>query len=152
MKTSYNWLLPPLAAFALISCGENTPTGPDMTGIAETDQVFFSRTYNQCNINNSDYDCNCVAHINVEHRASAYKKYTGEFGSIHKPKMEADIEKMTATLAEKTMNRSDERVLEALTEDLHRLKVKLENGIEDIDKFKVPGLEQGATESCKLSD
>ena len=58
---------------------------------------------------------------------------------------------MTATLEEKTMNRSDERVLEALEQDLHRLKVKLENGVENIDDFELPFLPSGATDACKIT-
>ena len=149
MKMSNKWLLPALASLALLGCGEDTPTGPDMTGIADIDQAHFSRSYNQCNINNSEFDCNCFGRVNVEHRTVAYNKYAAEFDSIHKPKMEADIQKWTDTLIEKTRNQSDERVLEALEEDLHRLKEKLENGIDDMDDFKLPFLPIGATDSCR---
>ena len=152
MKMSHKWLLASLVSLALLSCGENAPAGPDISGIRKIDQTFFGRVYNQCSINNSQYDCNCIARVNVEQRASVYAKYTAEFDSTHKPKMEEDIEKMTATLVEKTMNHSDERVLEALEEDLHRLKEKLENGTGNIDDFRPPFLPTGATESCKILD
>lgn len=150
LNKTFKWLAPLMASLMILSCGENTPSGPDITDITETDLPFFNRVYKQCNINNSLFDCNCIARVNVEHRASAYAKYASEFDSVHKPQMEANIEKMTTTLAEKTMNRSDERVLEALTEDLHRLQEILDNGVENIDDFKLPFLPAGATDSCKL--
>lgn len=133
------------------ACAEPEPAGPDLSGIEARDHNYFNEIYNRCNIGNSVNDCNCIARVNVEHRAAAYEKYAADFDTVHKPKMEADIEKMTATLEEKTMNRSDERVLEALEQDLHRLKVKLENGVENIDDFELPFLPAGATDSCRIT-
>ncbi|MCC3859877.1 hypothetical protein [Pseudemcibacter aquimaris] len=147
-----NMMLALLSVSLLSACGESTTTGPDLSGIDARDHNFFNTAYNRCNIGNTTFDCNCVARVNVEHRAEAYEKYAADFDTVHKPKMEADIEKMTATLAEKTMNRSDERVLEALSEDLHRLKVKLENGVDNIDDFELPFLPAGATDSCKITN
>ncbi|MDG1709335.1 MAG: hypothetical protein P8H03_11270 [Emcibacteraceae bacterium] len=139
------------AVLTLISaCGENTPAEPDLTGVDAKNHTYFNIIYNRCNVGNSTNDCNCIANVNVEHRGLAYDKYASEFDSIHKPKMEADIKKMTATLTEKTMNQSDERVLEALEEDLHRLKVKLENGVDNIDDFELPFLPKGATDACVI--
>lgn len=140
------------ACVILVSaCAEPEPTGPDLSGIAAHDHNYFNVIYNRCNIGNKVNDCNCVASVNVEHRTVAYEKYAADFDTVHKPKMEADIAKMTATLEEKTMNQSDERVLEALEQDLHRLKVKLENGVENIDDFKLPFLPSGATDACRIT-
>lgn len=139
------------SAILISACTEPEPAGPDLSGIEVLDHNFFNEIYNRCNIGNAVNDCNCIARVNVEHRKAAYEKYAADFDSVHKPKMEADIEKMEATLEEKTMNRSDERVLEALEQDLHRLKVKLENGVENIDDFELPFLPAGATDACKIT-
>lgn len=135
----------------LSACAEPEPTGPELTSVDTRDHNYFNQIYNRCNVGNTINDCNCIARVNVEHRGAAYEKYAADFELVHKPKMEADIEKMTATLKEKTMNQSDERVLEALEQDLHRLKVKLENGVENIDNFELPFLPAGATDACKIS-
>jgi len=134
----------------LTACGENEPVGPNLSGIEMRDHTYFGKIYSRCNVGNKVNDCNCIARVNVEHRGISYDKYASEFDSLHKPKMEADIEKMTATLKEKTMNQSDERVLEALEEDLHRLKIKLENGVNNIDDFELPFLPKGATDACVI--
>ena len=151
MYNSIKYGLITAGALMISVCAEPEPSGPDLTGIAAPDHNYFNQIYNRCNIGNTVNDCNCIARVNVEHRRAAYEKYSADFDSVHKPKMEADIAKMTATLAEKTMNRSDERVLEALEEDLHRLKVKLENGVENIDNFELPFLPAGATDACKIT-
>ncbi|MBT5767301.1 hypothetical protein N9D02_10805 [Emcibacteraceae bacterium] len=151
MQKSIKYGILTAVALLISACAEPEPTGPDLSGIETRDHNYFNEIYNRCNIGNAVNDCNCVARVNVEHREAAYEKYAAEFDTIHKPKMEADIEKMTATLEEKTMNRSDERVLEALEQDLHRLKVKLENGVENIDDFELPFLPSGATDACKIT-
>lgn len=150
MNNSIKILLAVSGLTLLSACGENGLTGPDLSGIDSRDHTYFNKIYNRCNVGNKVNDCNCIARVNVEYRGIAYDKYASEFDSLHKPKMEADIEKMTATLTEKTMNQSDERVLEALEEDLHRLKVKLENGIENIDDYELPFLPKGVTDACVI--
>lgn len=139
------------ASSLLISCSEDVPSGPDLTNIDVRDHAYFNEIYNRCNVGNTQNDCNCIARVNVKERAIAYSAYAADYETVHKIKLETDIKKMTATLTEKTMNRSDERVLEAMTEDLHHLKVKLENGIDNIDDFELPFLPKGATDVCVIS-
>tara|TARA_R110002096_G_scaffold416576_2_gene619300 strand:- start:114864 stop:115328 length:465 start_codon:yes stop_codon:yes gene_type:complete len=139
-----------LCLLVLSSCGERTPVGPDLSNIEARDYTFFNQIYNRCNINNSTSDCNCVARIHVEHRGAAYDAYAADYEGIHKPKLEAEISEKADTLAEKTKNRSDERVLEALEEDLHRLEKKLAAGVDNIDDFNLPFLPPRATDACIL--
>ncbi len=138
-----------IAAGLLSACDDNsTPSGPDLTGIDARDHAYFNENYNRCNINNSVYDCNCVARVNVEHRDAAYEKYKADYDTVHKPELEAEIATRRATLEEKTKNASDERILEALEEELNRLEQKLESGIDNIDDFELPFLPAGATDAC----
>ncbi|MDG1857703.1 MAG: hypothetical protein P8I94_01285 [Emcibacteraceae bacterium] len=152
MKNSTKILFTVGSIIFLSACSESAPSGPDLTGVDTVNQAYFTKIFNRCNVGNTTNDCNCIAQVNVDHRSIAYAKYSSEFDSIHKPKMQADIEKMTATLAEKTMNQSDERVLEALEDDLHRLKVKLDNGVNNIDDFELPFLPKGATDACVITN
>ena len=142
-----------MTAFAvlLFSCGDNTSeSGPDLSAVAETDLAFFTKSYNQCNINNTLFDCNCIARLYVDHRSSSYSKYKDTYESNIKPKLETDVSTLSATLEEKTKNHSDPRIIESMAEDLGRLKVRLTRGMDDIDNFEMPLLPIGATDQCKL--
>lgn len=151
--TRNSFKLAPLAGLLLlISCGENMPSGPDLSSVAARDQNYFQEIYNRCNINNTTTDCNCVARVNVEHRGAAYDTYTADYETIHKPELEAEIIAKTATFEEKSKNLSDERVLEALEEDLHRLQQKLDAGVDNIDDFNLPFLPAGATDLCVIAN
>ena len=150
-KTSLK-LLGVTSLLMLASCGESTPVGSDLSNIATRDHNYFNQIYNRCNINNNTSDCNCVARINAEHRSAAYDAYAADFENVHKPALEAKIVENTATLIEKTKNLSDERVLEALEDDLHRLEQKLAAGAENIDDFNLPFLPPGATDACVLGN
>lgn len=149
-KTSLKLLA--VASLALLtSCGESVPSGPDLTGVDARDQNYFSIIYDRCNVGNTTSDCNCVARINVEHRGAAYAAYAADYESLHKPELEAEIAEKAATFAEKTKNLSDERVLEALEDDLHRLEQKLAAGVDNIDDFNLPFLPPGVTDVCVLA-
>lgn len=140
-----------LSAVLLMSCGESAPAGPDLNGIETRDHAYFNEIFNRCNVGSTGaQDCNCVARVNVKHRAAAYEAYATDYDTVHKPEMETEIEQRRATLIEKTRNRSDERVLEALEEELHALEAKLAAGIDNIDDFKLPFLPAGATDECAL--
>ncbi len=152
MKKLIRIILPSILGLLLASCGENTPAGPDLSGIAERDINFFNATYDRCSINNTTTDCNCVARVNVEHRGPAYDAYAAEYETKHKPELEAEIEVKRATLEEKTKHRSDERVLYAHEEDLQKLEAELARGIDNIDDFKLPFLPAGATDHCRLNE
>jgi hypothetical protein len=141
-----------LSALFLASCGEEAPAGPDLSNVAVRDQNYFIEIYNRCSINNSIMDCNCVAHVNVEHRDAAYDIYAAEYETRHKPALEAEIATKAAILAEKTKNLSDERVLEALELELHDLEAKLKVGVDNIDDFELPFLPAGATDACIISN
>ena len=142
------------AILILVSCGENIPSaasGPDYSGLDSRDHNYFNKIYDRCSINNTTNDCNCVARVNVEHRAAAYESFKADYDVIHKPQLEADILKLSATVAEKTKNASDPRVIEALEQDLRRMEQKLETGIDNIDDFELPFLPSGATDMCVMS-
>ena len=152
MNHAFLWV--PLMAILvtiLSSCSENPPAGPDLSAINERDIAFFNETYNRCNINNSTNDCNCVARVNIDHRTAAYNTYSAAYDTTHKPALEQQIKTLGATLIEKTANRSDERVLAALEDELHKLEQKLENGLNDIENFNLPFLPPGVTDNCKLA-
>lgn len=138
--------------FLLTACGEETPVGPDLAGVEERDHVYFHEIFNRCSINNTALDCNCVARVNVKHRDAAYDIYAADYETKHKPALEAEIKAKTATLIEKTKNRSDERVLEALELELHDLEAKLKAGVDNIDDFELPFLPAGATDSCRIAE
>lgn len=139
-------------ALILTSCGNKdsstTTETPDSTEIGTRDHNYFNQIYARCSINNKTNDCNCVARINVAHRATAYKTYKAAYEDIHKPALEHEIETLASTIEEKTKNASDERVLESLEENLDRLRQQLANGIDDIDYFEPPFLPLGATAAC----
>lgn len=148
-KTKLTILIPIL--LALSACGESGPAGPDLSGINDRDHTYFNQVFSRCSINNTALDCNCVARVNVEHRAAAYELYAAEYDTKHKPELIAEIDTKTATLVEKTRNRSDERVLEALELELHDLEAKLEAGVDNIDDFELPFLPAGATDACVIN-
>ncbi len=141
-----------ISALFLASCAEDAPSGPDLSGVDERDHNYFNEIYNRCSINNTVMDCNCVARVNVEHRDAAYDVYAAEYDTIHKPALEAEIATKAATLAEKTKNLSDERVLEALELELHDLEAKLKAGVDNIDDFELPFLPAGATDACVIAN
>ncbi len=141
-----------ILAVLLSSCGDNAPEGgPDLSAVAEANVAFFTKSYNQCNINNTMFDCNCIARLYVDHRSSAYSKYENTYESDIKFKLETDILTLSATLEEKTKNHSDPRIIENMAEDLARLKARLTRGLDDIDNFEMPLLPTGTTEQCKLN-
>ena len=139
-------------AILLLSCDDNpSKSGPDLSTAAETDRAFFTKSYNQCNINNTLFDCNCIARLYVDHRSSSYSEYENTYESNIKPKLKTDTSTLSATLEEKTKNHSDPRIIENMTEDLNRLKERLARGMDDIDSFEMPLLPIGATDQCKLN-
>lgn len=132
----------------LHACAEAPPEGPDLSSVNDVDKSFFTSRYNQCNINNSKYDCNCVAGVELIQRNSAYDVYNAAYETTHKPALEHEIETLEATITEKSKNASDERVIESLEGDLGRLKFALERDVEDKDNFTPPPLTPSSTDVC----
>ena len=140
------------AIFVLSSCGANDkPSGPDLSGIDQTDQAYFTSSYNLCNINNTKFDCNCVARVNVDHRKTAYQDYTANYDSKYKPELDKKVADLSASIEEKEKNASDPRIIESMYEELDALKAEQADGMENIDNFKIPPLPYGATDRCIIA-
>lgn len=140
------------ALIILSACSNNTPEGPDLSAVSDVDVTFFTASYNQCNINNTKYDCNCVARVELDQRNTAYEVYKSDYQSIHKSALEHKIETMEATINEKSKNASDERIIESLEDDLARLKRDLERGINNKDNFTPPAILPRSTDQCIITD
>lgn len=134
--------------YVLAACTDTPPDDLDLSLVSEIDKSFYTVRYNQCNINNSRYDCNCVANIELDQRNTAYDVYKAAYETTHKPALEHDIETLEATIVEKSKNASDERIIESLEDDLRRLKYNLERGVDDKDNFTPPPLIPGSTDVC----
>ncbi|MBT5186547.1 MAG: hypothetical protein HOH19_05475 [Kordiimonadaceae bacterium] len=139
------------AVLMLTSCSDPSSSGPDLSNISETDHVFYTKAFNQCNINNTQYNCNCVARVNVDHRNVTYVAYKSDYQAVHKPALEKEITALAATVAEKTKNMSDPRIIQSHTDDLGRLREQLALGVNHIDDFKMPGLPVNATSACVIN-
>ena len=155
MKASVSTLIIIVTTVILASCDSDnaqTPaTGPDLTQIDARDHNYFNQIYNRCSINNKTNDCNCVARVNVTHRAAAYDAYKAAYDDTHKPALEQEIKILATTIEEKSKNASDERIIESLEQNLDRLQEKLANGVDDIDHFELTFLPPGATSACAIT-
>lgn len=137
-----------LFLIVLISCDKNSQSNLDLSNVAKRDQDLYKQTFNGCKIKNNYTDCNCVAKINIEHRSEIYESYIKNYESIHRPKQQMEITKRRITLSEKSKNLSDERVLEALEDDLRRLENSLASGPNNISEFNLYILPKGKTDVC----
>ncbi len=132
---------------ALSACSDrNQSNGLDLSNVKQIDQLYFTNIYNQCN--NSQYDCNCVARLNLDHRDTLKSDYKANYQSIHKPALIAEIATLSATIADKIKNSSDERIIENLEENLDELHQHLGLGANSIDDVQVPLLATDALDQC----
>jgi hypothetical protein len=144
-------LIMTIFALLLNACGESRPSmGPDLTGIADVDHAFYNSSHALCSVNNTKYDCNCVARQHVNYRNETYATYKSAYESTHKPKLMAKIEELTVMVAEKIKNHSDPRIIESHSQNLSHLKFRLEKGVNSINDFDMPALPAGATDQCVL--
>lgn len=145
---SYHFLIVSLLLTLSVCHKDNVTTAPDLNGIAEIDRDHFIKNYNQCNINNDKYDCNCVARVQVDHRNENFTKYKAEYEMIHKPRLAAEIDALARKLAMDSKNNDDERQLESMELTLEELREKLKHGVNSINIYNIPALPPSATDHC----
>lgn len=136
----------------LISCDENPQSKVDLSNVIKRDHTLYKQVYKRCNDKNNTIDCNCVANLNIQHRSEIYASYIKNYKTVHRQNQQMEISKRKDTIIEKTKNLSDERVIEALEDDLHRLENSLESGPNSIKEFNLYILPKGKTDICGLID
>lgn len=140
-----------IAPLFLAACGNDTPAGPDLSGLSSDDSVVYKKAFDICSINNTRFDCNCVAKVRLAHHKADYERYKADYDTVHKPELEQKIATLSATIAEKTKNASDERIIESLEEDLDHLKTQLANGANSIVDFEPSVLPPDFREQCVIN-